>query len=71
MLYSWIKQAARDAGIDDVHPHTVRATTATVLAESGGSARDIQRLLGHSSLAITERYIASTRTSRARTIGLL
>jgi integrase len=70
-LYYWVRNAAEDAGIDDVHPHTLRATTATVLAESGASARDIQRILGHSSLAVTERYIASTRSSRAKTITLL
>lgn len=70
-LYSWVKDAAHAAGLDGVHPHTLRATTATVLAEAGASARDIQVLLGHASLAVTERYIASTRASRAKTVTLL
>jgi len=70
-LYQWVKEAAADAGLADVHPHTLRATMATQLADAGANAKDIQRILGHSSLAITERYIASTAASRARTIALL
>jgi len=70
-LYQSVKEAAGDAGLADVHPHTLRATMATLLADAGASAKDIQRLLGHKSLSVTERYIASTTSSRARTISLL
>ena len=39
-----------------VTPHTLRHTFATMLLDANVNLRLIQRLLGHSSLAITERY---------------
>lgn len=51
--------------------HTLRHTFASELATRGASASAIQRLLGHSTLAMTERYVHVGEASLREAIGLL
>lgn len=51
------KQAARRAGLDPrLHVHSLRHTFATWLVQEGISIYEIQKLLGHSSIAVTQVY---------------
>ena len=44
-------------GFNEFHPHMLRHSLASLLHRNGASVMIIQRILGHSSVAITERYI--------------
>lgn len=44
---------------DDLRIHDLRHTLATLLFDAGASANDVQAVLGHSSMQMTERYSRS------------
>lgn len=45
-----------DAGLPDVRIHDLRHSFASFLVNAGWSLYEVQRLLGHSSIKVTERY---------------
>lgn len=47
---------ARKAGLEGVHFHTLRHSTASLLVQKGVSLYVVQALLGHSSIRTTEQY---------------
>lgn len=64
------KRYARAAGLPDhVHFHTTRHTCASWLAERGASVEAIRAYLGHSSVAVTERYMHLSPSSLAAQVS--
>lgn len=50
-----VKRIAKEAGIDDVSPHVLRHTVASILLQEGEDLLKVSRLLGHANTIITQQ----------------
>ncbi len=60
----YIREVAKDVGIEEkISSYSARHSWATILKHSGASVEFIKESLGHSSTAVTERYLKSFEKS--------
>ena len=58
-------------GYDDFHPHCIRHTHGTILAENGVPIKTIMERLGHKNIKTTiERYITNTDKMQDQAVAL-
>lgn len=67
-LYQIIKRLGQWAGIEGVRcsPHTLRHTFSVMFMQNGGDIYRLSKLLRHTSVAVTEKYLKSLQQSEAR-----
>ncbi len=69
VAYEIIRQRGVKAGLlKPLHPHALRHSFATHLLTSGADLRSLQELLGHQSLAATQKYTHITTHELARMV---
>jgi site-specific recombinase XerD len=56
------------AGVD-VYPHLLRTTGACMMVQNGASAWELQRVMGHSEIMTTQRYVEAAQIDLAGTMA--
>ncbi len=65
-VHRLVQRSAMRVGIFGVSPHTLRHCFATHLLERGAPLKVVQELLGHESIAATQRYLSITAEQMKR-----
>ena len=72
---TWFYHLFKDLNFDGCSSHSGRRTFGTNAArkitEAGGSLKDVQELMGHSSIDTTQRYIDSNEEAKRKLIELI
>jgi site-specific recombinase XerD len=56
-IYRVFRSLGRVSGVQDARPHRCRHSFATHYLENGGRIHNLKRLLGHSDIKTTEKYL--------------
>ena len=71
--YTWhsrlFREARKAVGLDHLHAHDLRHSTASALASNGASLLQVSRVLGHKSLQATNRYAHLYQDEKAALLG--
>ena len=65
-----VQQLGKRHGLH-VHPHLLRHSAATFYIQQGGNPAILQRILGHSSLTVTQKYLHLSNEDAARSYDTL
>ncbi|MBD3155143.1 MAG: tyrosine-type recombinase/integrase [Candidatus Aenigmarchaeota archaeon] len=65
------KAACRRASIEGLRMHDLRHTFGSRLIQRGADIETVRSLMGHNSIAITQRYLHSTETLKRKSVDLL
>ena len=72
---NWFFNLYKELGLEGCSSHSGRRTFATRAAKAiigaGGSLKDVQELMGHSSLAMTQRYIQGSEGAKRRVVDAI
>lgn len=66
MLRSLFVRLGKKAGVTNAHPHRARHTFAVSFLRNGGHVFALQKLLGHSDLQMSQRYLALAEADLAK-----
>ncbi len=69
VVWQIVTRLAKRAGLEDVHPHTLRHSFATHMLAGGADLRVVQEILGHSNIRTTQVYTHVDRSRLAEVIN--